>query len=111
MKEVEPKLNADIEMSVKQKKEIKASLIGDITLHEGHTLFEINTETLEVTAAKFSNVTYQMFGQNKKQVIVKEGCAYVAALNKSNALKKYKAGKTGGKELDKDPLYFPTKMY
>jgi|688.fasta_scaffold1207443_1 hypothetical protein len=105
MKELEFKSNrTNIELSVEQRKQVQYQFIGDIVPHEGHKIWEINTETLEVKEAKFSNTTYQMFGENKKEIIVKKGFAYVAALNKKNALKKYKNGVSGGKQLGNEKL-------
>ncbi len=93
-----------IEVSVKQKKQVEHELIGNIILHEGHTLWQINKETLEIEKAKFSIATYVLGGENKKEIIVKDGFFYVSALNKKNALKKYLQGKNGTKQINKDPL-------
>jgi hypothetical protein len=46
-------------------------------------------------------------GENKKEIIIKDGLAYVSALNRKNALKKFKKGKLGGKEIDREPLKLP----
>jgi hypothetical protein len=98
MKELENK-KENIEISVKQKKQVEHELIGKIIPHHGHIIWEINKETLEVTKAKFSSASYQMFGDIKKEIIVKEGFYYVSALNTKNALKKYLKGKNGSKEM------------
>ena len=92
-------LKVNIEVSVEKKQQKEHLLVGNIAQHEGHTMWEINKETLEIKPAKFSNATYKMFGQNKKEIIVKEGYAYVSALTKKNALKKYKNGTDGGKQI------------
>jgi len=47
-----------------------------------------------------------MFGENKKEIIVKDGFVYIAALNKKNALKKYNKGSNGGKQLGNEKLPF-----
>jgi len=105
MKELELKNNkTNIELSVEQRKQVQYQFIGDVVPHEGHKIWEINTETLEIEEAKFSNTTYQMFGENRKEIIVKKGFSYVAALNKKNALKKYKNGVRGGKQLGTEKL-------
>lgn len=107
MKEIKLKEhNTNIEVSVKQQKKVEYQFIGDIVPNEGHKIWQINKETLEVDEAKFTNTTYQMFGENKKEIIVKDEFAYVAALNKKNALKKYNKGSNGGKQIGNEKLPF-----
>lgn len=107
MRETEFKMNdTNIEVSVKKKKQIEHQFIENIALNEGHRIWQINKETLEIEEANFTKTTYQMFGENKKEIIVKDGFVYVAALNKKNALKKYKKGCNGGKKLGTDKLKF-----
>lgn len=104
MKEIENNKH-NIEISVKQKKQVEHELIGNIVPHEGHTVWKINKETLQIEKAKFSNVIYSNtidnngFQSIKKQLIVQDGYEYISALNKKNALKKYFKGKNGGKKL------------
>ena len=104
MKELELKVETKIEVSVNKKKQIEHELIGDIELYDGHTIWQINNQTLEVEKAKFSNATYHFAGDNRKEIIVKQGHTYVSALNKKNALRKFNQGRNGGKPIDKEPL-------
>lgn len=104
MKELEQKPEIKIEQSVKQKKQIEHELIGKIIPHDGHIMWQINKETLEVEKAKFTNTTFQLFGENKKEILIKDGFAYVSALNKKNALRKYKKGDNGSKNVLDEPL-------
>jgi hypothetical protein len=106
MKELELKNETKIEISVKQKKQVEHELIGKIIPHEGHIIWQINKETLEIEKAKFSNANYHLGGENKKKVMTKDGYAYVSALNKKNALRKYKQGKNGSKPINEEPLSF-----
>ena len=71
MKELEQKAKTKIEISVKQKKQIEHELIGKIIPHEGHIIWQINKETLEIEKVKFSNATYHLGGENKKEVMTK----------------------------------------
>lgn len=98
MKELENN-KPDTEFSVKQKKQVEHQFINSIVPHDGHTLWKINNETLEVEKAKFSMARYTELGEIKRDMIIQDGYTYVAALNKKNALKKYHQGKSGGKEL------------
>jgi len=104
MKELELKHETKIEVSVKQKKQIEHNLIGKVVPHEGHVIWQINKVTLEIEKAKFSNATYVFGGENKKEIITKEGFAYISSLNKRNALKHFKNGTNGSKEINNDPL-------
>jgi hypothetical protein len=97
MKELKLKSEDKIEVSIKQKKKVEHELIGKIIPFEGHTLWQINNETLEIEEAKFSNATYYFSGENKKEIIIKKGHSYVSSLNKKNALKKYRKGVNGSR--------------
>jgi hypothetical protein len=86
------------ELTVKQQKEVKHTFIGDILPHTGHVIWEINDITLTVEKAQFAKTTFQMFGENKKEIIVKKGHSYISALNAKNALKKYHQGNNGSRK-------------
>lgn len=104
MKEIELNNAEKIELSVKQKKEKEYTLIGTLVPHEGHTIWEINKETLEVKKASFFSKNYYMFGENKKEILVKKHCTYISALTKKTALEKYKKGSNGGKKLGNEKI-------
>lgn len=104
MKETEYNNQDKLEISIKQKKQIEKKFIGDIKPHNGHKMWKINQETLEIEEAKYINTAYQMNGNNKKEILVIDGFWYVSALNKKNALKLFSKGKIGGKEIDVNPL-------
>lgn len=88
MRELKPK--DKIEIAVKKKQQIEHQLLGKVRPRNGHKVFEINIETLEVNEAKFSPVTALVFGVVKnKEIIIKKNHVYISALNKKNALKKF----------------------
>jgi hypothetical protein len=93
-----------MEISVKQKKQVQHQLIGKIIPHEGHTIWQINNETLEIEKAKFTNATYHIGGENKREIITKQGYTYISALNKKNALKKFEQGNNGSKPINEEQL-------
>lgn len=73
--------------------------------HKGHTLWQINLETGETTAAEYVQVDMELtkLGDSpnlqtvRKKVITKENCIYISALNIQNAAKKFaKKAKEGG---------------
>jgi len=104
MKELEVKPKDKLEISVQQKKQIEKKLIGDIVPNNGHKIWKINEETMEVEEAKYLNDAFIIGTENKKEILITNGFFYVSALNKKNALKLYRKGKVGGKDIDKDPL-------
>jgi hypothetical protein len=111
MKELE-KYERDIEKAgieaveeKKQKQEI--TFTGSIRPLKGHTLFEINTRTLEVREASYNEhkrITWHsalrfLKGEISlnKEVIKNKDCIYISALNPTNALKRYREGKGSAK--------------
>jgi hypothetical protein len=104
MKETELNFKEKTEISVQQKKQVEKELVGVLKPHSGHSVFEINLETLVIEKAKFTEYTF-VIGQNHNnhELIVKGGYAYVCALNEKNALKKYLKGDNGSKG-SKNPL-------
>lgn len=102
MRELEIKLNDKnkTEISIQKKIQIEKELIGKIIPHAGHQIFEINNETLEVKPAEFTNYTF-ILGNNhsRQEIICNADCTYVSALNTKNAMKQFKKGKNGSKDL------------
>jgi hypothetical protein len=104
MKEIEVKQKDQLEVAIKQKKQVEKKLIGDIMPHNGHKIWKINKETLEIEEAKYLNTAFYVGKENKKEILVTDGFEYVSALNKKNALKLFAKGKVGGKEIIENPL-------
>jgi hypothetical protein len=89
-----------MELSIQKKQQKEKVLVGKLVPHKGHKIWEINEETLEIKLAEFEKKTY-IIGKNhaNPEIIIRIECAYVSALNSKNALKKYKQGVNGSKEL------------
>ena len=104
MKEIEIKQKDQLEVSIKQKKQVEKKFIGDIIPHNGHKVWKINKETLEIEEAKYLNTAFYVGKENKKEILVTDGFEYVSALNKKNALKLFTKCKVGGKEIIENPL-------
>lgn len=84
-----------IEVQAEKQEQKRLELIGRIKPHQGHVCFEYNIATGEIQEAQFmeQTVNYAEFVQTRtiqKKIMVKQGCLYVAALNKTNAEKKFK---------------------
>lgn len=111
---VEEKVKFDIdtktEISTKQikqeEKHIKA--FGNALPHNGHTVFRINPETMEIIIAPLMKSEF-VFGQDptkiKKKIFVEDGFRYVSALNKKTAMKKFLKGSDGFKNIKVDKSF------
>lgn len=89
-----------------QQQEQQLEYFSTIIPHRGHTLWEINIETLDICKAQFFiDSTLQGDWNWKKgdklkghiELLRKPGYEYVSALNKENALKLFNLGKSGSK--------------
>ena len=94
MKELDSKVVVEQQVEKDQHKE--KTLLKTIVPHKGHTLYKIDLETEEIDLAKYSSA-YNVDQTIPKKVIVEEGFYYVSALNKKNALKKFRKGQLGSK--------------
>ena len=107
MKETNIQNKDRMEISIQKKQQKEKTLIGKLQPHNNHRVWEINEETLEVNEAKYQQVSFiigkTIEGQNK-ELITTEGFAYISALKKSTALKKYKNGSNGSRLPDKPIL-------
>ena len=107
---MEIKTRENIEMSIKKEKKVEYLFDKSIQPYNGHTLWEINVDTLDIDKAEFEdvNTTYVYNGNNpvQKKLIKRKGFVYVSALNMRNAIKKFSKGLDGGKVFLEDLYYF-----
>ena len=80
-----------------QQKEFK--LIGTMKHRAGHILFSINTRTGEVKEAEYVKKSILTWAEAlnifhggivKRNVQIEKDCVYIEAMNKENAMKKYR---------------------
>jgi hypothetical protein len=92
-----------VKKNVKQKKEYNHD--GIILPKKGQTIWEINLETEEITEAEYEKTTVAILNADPvpKKIIQKIGCIYIPAINKKNALKKFRKSKN-----QNDYLIYPT---
>lgn len=119
MKEFDANLNTKekTELSVQQEQEYQLKLHTTIFSHPNHILWEIDTKTLKVREATFEaqdieidlSKEVSVFTPRGK-VIIRQGCVYVSALNKKNALKKYRKGENGSRK-DPNGDYMEIKLF
>lgn len=95
MKELENynKINSEIR-AVKPIKKTNV-LLSSLYPQRGHKCFEINLDTHEINEVEYIETTVEVTsisGENykRKKILVKDNCTYITALNKKNALKKFK---------------------
>lgn len=98
------KINTEIEPLPAQEQVTQAEVkkqvrhLGTINPHNGHTLYEYEVATKEIREAEFTKQDLNFplkLGEKasvNKKVVVKEGCVYIPALNKANALRKLQKG-------------------
>jgi hypothetical protein len=89
-----------MEISIQKKQQKEKVLVGQIIPHAGHKIWEINDDTMEIKQAEFEKKTF-IIGKSHQnpEIIIRSGFSYVSALNYKTALKKYKQGRNGSKEL------------
>lgn len=106
MKEIEVNPKNKTELSIKKQQQIEREFIGRIIPYPNHKIWEINIETLEIKEAMFIDKPFVFGSSNLKnrEVLYREGYAYVGALNKRTALKHYSNGKNGSMPVVNDPL-------
>lgn len=79
-------------MDEMEKKGPESNFLGSISPKKGHRLFQLNTETGEVTEAHVEGKLIEMPDGRKeirKQVFIREKYLYISALNKKNAIKRF----------------------
>lgn len=101
MRELSAQDKDKMEVSIQKKQQKEKVLIGKIIPHPGHTVWEINDETLEIQEAKFEQQNFIFGIQNTNpEIIIRSGFSYISALNKKSALKKYAKGENGSKVME-----------
>lgn len=78
----------ETEQHAQKQIEKKTVFIGSTKLTPGHRVFQIDTNNMECTEAEYeAEVHYN--SPNRRKIIIKLDCAYICALNKKNAIKRY----------------------
>lgn len=95
MKELEKTIqdNQDkIEIVGQKEQATQLNFLGSTKLQKGHQTFEINIAENTITPAEYES--YGILDKNKiggvrptRKIVVKQGCYYINALNKKNAMK------------------------
>lgn len=80
-----------IEDQQQVKKQVK--FLGSERLKPGHTLYEVNTRTMEVKPAEYEKLDAVLTDLKagtriSRRIMVKEDCVYISALNEKNIYRK-----------------------
>lgn len=91
MKDLVKEIQKD-KVVIETQKEIKKELkfLGSQVIKPGHTLFQVNTKTFDISPAVYESVN-AVFGKQakvKRTLIVNENCIYIGALNAENVARK-----------------------
>lgn len=105
MKEFDPILSQSDKTKIVNEKQVdyQKKLLGTTNRYNGHIVFEINCNNGEIKEAEFENervefvpnrclLTGAIIGNSpikKMDIICRENCLYISALNKKSALKKF----------------------
>lgn len=98
MKELEPKLRDRIENVAENEIKREFKHLGSIHPDRGHTLYQVNTVTGEITEAVFEKQDIDFMAAERgeifvhQRVIKQENCIYIPALNIRNVKKVLKRG-------------------
>jgi len=98
-----------IELQIQKQQQVEKVLMGKIIPHENHTVWEICLKTEKIQKATYVEKEQAIhFGKEpekeNKEVLYREGFSYISALNKKNAMKKFRQNKNGSKEFFKEPI-------
>ncbi len=90
MKDFDKPIPQTEEIEIVSQKEVEAKVvIGNISMHKGHTMFEVNFTTGSIVPAKYEEVTVSFeTGAAKRKILCNDNCIYVPCLNIKSAKKK-----------------------
>lgn len=81
----------DVKIHAQQHVKKQLTLVGSGKLIPGHRVFEIDPKANTVIEAEYERIV--VFDQSdRRKIMVKPNCFYVPALNKKNAIKRFKRG-------------------
>lgn len=90
-----------IESIVKKKKDIEFKFESSLSPKRGHSVWEINLETMEINLAKFVQkknlhwfdaIKFLKSGF-KKDIVINSNCVYISSLNRESALDRFRKNK------------------
>lgn len=89
MKELSSHIKKEVSIHAPKQYEKSKKHVGTFEHHKGHTIWQINLKTQEITAAKFSEEYATINGGITRNIIKDDNHWYCSALNKENAFKRF----------------------
>lgn len=77
---------------IKENTEPANNFVGSVTPNRGHKVYQLDTETGEVTEAHVEGRVIELPNgrtEIRKQIFIRDKFLYVSALNKKNAVKRF----------------------
>jgi hypothetical protein len=82
------------EISVKKQVKVEPDYLleGQIIPKKGQVVYEIEIASMQIREAEYERTTVALFGAEipPRKLIMREGCIYIPAINKNNAIRKFK---------------------
>lgn len=89
MKELSSHIKESIKIHAERQHEKQRKHVGSFIKHNGHTIWQIDLKTQEITPETFSEEFYTLEGGITRNIVKKDNYWYCSALNKNNAFKKF----------------------
>lgn len=90
MKELNNHIQEEIELRIQNEQKKGVDFIGSIVRHPGHTIWQLNIRTQDITPAEFDEEVIDFnTGKPKRKIIQKSAHWYCSALNKESAFRRF----------------------
>lgn len=89
MKELSSHIKEEIAIHAEKQHEKQKKLVGSFVNHKGHTIWQIDLKTQEITPAKFAEEYVTIGGGSVRNIIKDDKHWYCSALNKETAFKRF----------------------
>lgn len=92
LQDFNPEFDKDkIEIVNQEQENYQLNNLGSLLLKNGMKIFEINIKEKTIEDAQYDDEVYKVFEKTtNRKIIVKENCVYITAINKKNAVRKFK---------------------
>lgn len=92
LQDFNPEFDKDkIEIVNQEQENYQLNKLGSLSLKNGMKIFEINIKEKTIEDVQYEDEVYKAFEKTtNRKIIVKENCVYITAINKKNAVRKFK---------------------
>lgn len=89
MKELSSHIKESVKIHVERQHEKHRKHVGSFIKHNGHTIWQVDLKTQEITPAEFSETFATIGGGVTRNIVKKDNHWYCSALNKKSAFNKF----------------------